>query len=48
MSLPLSRAVLCLDCGQLSLLGPERCPVCAGRPLVLVSRWLDRRSKHEN
>lgn len=40
--IPLSRAVLCIDCDAVSNATGERCPACGSPSLNLLSVWLDR------
>jgi len=45
VSIPLNRAVLCLDCDRISEISRE-CPTCGSQVRAPLSTWLDRTTAH--
>lgn len=42
VSIPLNRAMLCLDCDRVSEISRTGCPTCGAQTLAPLSAWLDR------
>jgi len=47
MHIPLDRAMLCIQCNQISESGPDRCPACTDAALIPVQTLIEHATRYE-